>query len=128
MFCAFCGKQRDGHVKESTSNGAVSQNIGRFYEDNALWLSCPFVPVAGPAQESTQKSEVPIAKWARKVIMLIGAHADDDAMSHGNGTLAMLQAHGNQIYIVTLTTGNMGTQDPTFSASVCCRSTRIRRS
>jgi LmbE family N-acetylglucosaminyl deacetylase len=45
--------------------------------------------------------------------MLIGAHADDDALSHG--TLAMLQAHGNQIYIVTLTTGNVGTQDPNLS-------------
>jgi len=45
--------------------------------------------------------------------MLIGAHADDDAMSHG--TLAMLQAHGNQIHIVTLTTGNVGTQDPNLS-------------
>jgi len=27
----------------------------------------------------------------------------------------MLQAHGNQIYIVTLTTGNVGTQDPNLS-------------
>jgi LmbE family N-acetylglucosaminyl deacetylase len=45
--------------------------------------------------------------------MLIGAHADDDALSHG--TLAMLQAHRNQIYIVTLTTGNVGTQDPNLS-------------
>jgi LmbE family N-acetylglucosaminyl deacetylase len=31
-------------------------------------------------------------------------------LSHG--TLAMLQAHGNQVYVVTLTTGNVGTQDP----------------
>jgi LmbE family N-acetylglucosaminyl deacetylase len=70
-------------------------------------------PSLAPAQESPQKPEVPIDKWARKTIMLIGAHADDDAMSHG--TLAMLQAHGNQIYIVTLTTGNVGTQDPDLS-------------
>ena len=65
------------------------------------------------AQESGHKPEVPVDKWARKTILLIGAHADDDAMSHG--TLAMLQAHGNQIYIVTLTTGNVGTQDPNLS-------------
>jgi LmbE family N-acetylglucosaminyl deacetylase len=71
------------------------------------------LPSLAPAQESPQKPEVPIDKWARKTIMLIGAHADDDAMSHG--TLAMLQAHGNQIYIVTLTTGNVGTQDPDLS-------------
>src|SRR4029077_2120380 len=64
-------------------------------------------------QESAEKPEVPVDKWARKTILLIGAHADDDAMSHG--TLAMLQAHGNQIYIVTLTTGNVGTQDPNLS-------------
>ncbi len=45
--------------------------------------------------------------------MLIGAHADDDSLSHG--TLAMLQSHGNQVYVVTLTTGNVGTQDPNLS-------------
>jgi LmbE family N-acetylglucosaminyl deacetylase len=69
-------------------------------------------PSLAPAQES-HKPEVAVDKWARKTILLIGAHADDDAMSHG--TLAMLQAHGNQIYVVTLTTGNVGTQDPSLS-------------
>ena len=57
--------------------------------------------------------ETPVEKWTGKTAMLIGAHADDDAISHG--TLAMLQAHGNQVYIVTLTTGNVGTQDPSLS-------------
>jgi len=71
------------------------------------------LPPAAHAQESAEKPEVPVDRWARKTILLIGAHADDDAMSHG--TLAMLQAHGNQIYIVTLTTGNVGTQDPNLS-------------
>jgi LmbE family N-acetylglucosaminyl deacetylase len=71
-----------------------------------------FPPLAH-AQESAEKPEVPVDKWAKKTILLIGAHADDDAMSHG--TLAMLRAHGNQIYIVTLTTGNVGTQDPNLS-------------
>jgi LmbE family N-acetylglucosaminyl deacetylase len=70
-------------------------------------------PSLAPAQESAQKPEAPVDQWARKTILLIGAHADDDAMSHG--TLAMLQAHGNQIYVVTLTTGNVGTQDPSLS-------------
>lgn len=65
------------------------------------------------AQPPEQKPDVPVEKWAGKTIMLIGAHADDDALSHG--TLALLQAHGNQVYIVTLTTGNVGTQDPTLS-------------
>lgn len=65
------------------------------------------------AQEPVHKPDVPIEKWSGKTIMLIGAHADDDALSHG--TLALLQAHGNQVYIVTLTTGNVGTQDPNLS-------------
>ena len=65
------------------------------------------------AQQPASKPDVPIEKWTGKTIMLIGAHADDDANSHG--TLALLQAHGNQIYIVTLTTGNVGTQDPNLS-------------
>jgi LmbE family N-acetylglucosaminyl deacetylase len=65
------------------------------------------------AQMAPQKPEVPVEKWTGKTIMLIGAHADDDALCHG--TLAMLQAHGNQVYIVTLTTGNVGTQDPKLS-------------
>ncbi len=69
------------------------------------------VPLA--AQEPAQKPDAPIEKWTKKTVLLIGAHADDDALSHG--TLAMLQAHGNQVYIVTLTTGNVGTQDPKLS-------------
>ena len=65
------------------------------------------------SQRKEQKPDTPIEKWTGKTAMLIGAHADDDALSHG--TLAMLQAHGNQVYIVTLTTGNVGTQDPNLS-------------
>jgi LmbE family N-acetylglucosaminyl deacetylase len=57
--------------------------------------------------------ETPVEKWTGKTIMVIGAHADDDAQSHG--TLAMLQAKNNKVYIVTLTTGNVGTQDPKLS-------------
>ena len=69
------------------------------------------VPVLGQRPEHT--ADVPVEKWTGKTIMLIGAHADDDALSHG--TLALLQAHGNQVYVVTLTTGNVGTQDPSLS-------------
>jgi LmbE family N-acetylglucosaminyl deacetylase len=64
-------------------------------------------------QMQAQKPEVPVEKWTGKTILLIGAHADDDALSHG--TLAMLQAHGNQVYVLTITTGNVGTQDPKLS-------------
>ena len=65
------------------------------------------------AQRQEQRPETPVEKWSGKTAMLIGAHADDDMLSHG--TLAMLQAHGNQVYVVTLTTGNVGTQDPNLS-------------
>src|ERR1700746_87141 len=68
-------------------------------------------PVMG--QMAAQKPEVAVENWTGKTIMLIGAHADDDALCHG--TLAMLQAHGNRVYVVTLTTGNVGTQDPKLS-------------
>ncbi len=65
------------------------------------------------AQLQVPRPAEPVEKWTGKTVMLVGAHADDDALSHG--TLAMLQAHGNQIYVVTLTTGNVGTQDPKLS-------------
>lgn len=71
------------------------------------------MPLAVRAQFKEQKPETPVEKWTGKTAMLIGAHADDDALSHG--TLAMLQAHKNQVYVVTLTTGNVGTQDPNLS-------------
>ena len=65
------------------------------------------------AQQPEQKPQSPVEKWTGKTVMLIGAHADDDQLSHG--TLALLQAHGNKVYVVTLTTGNVGTQDPDLS-------------
>ena len=54
--------------------------------------------------------EVPIEQWKGKTILLIGAHPDDD--SYSMGTLGMLNANGNEVYIAILTTGNVGTQDP----------------
>ena len=77
-----------------------------------LWLllacSTPLL-----AQRPEHAPDVPVEKWSGKTILLIGAHADDDALSHG--TLALLEAHGNQVFVVTLTTGNVGTQDPNLS-------------
>ena len=72
-----------------------------------------FIPALAVGQQPEQKPDVPVEQWTHKTIMLIGAHADDDALSHG--TLALLEAHGNQVYVVTLTTGNVGTQDPDLS-------------
>ena len=62
---------------------------------------------------SFSQPDTPIKEWKGKTILLIGAHPDDDTYSQG--TLAMLHDHGNEVYIVTLTTGNVGTQDPSLS-------------
>jgi LmbE family N-acetylglucosaminyl deacetylase len=67
----------------------------------------------------TGQPDVPVEEWTGKTIMLICAHPDDDAMSHG--TLAMLKEHKNEIYIVILTSGNVGTQDPQISMTDLAR-------
>jgi LmbE family N-acetylglucosaminyl deacetylase len=68
----------------------------------AILLSVSMLALAQPEQ--------PVEQWKGKTILLIGAHPDDD--SYSMGTLAMLNANGNDIYIAILTTGNVGTQDP----------------
>src|SRR5271169_1079718 len=78
-----------------------------------LWVGMCAAASLAVGQMEPQKPELPVEKWTGKTVMLIGAHADDDELSHG--TLALLQAHGNQVYVVTLTTGNVGTQDPNLS-------------
>ena len=54
--------------------------------------------------------EIPVEEWTGKTILLIGAHPDDD--SYAMGTLGMLNANGNEVYVAILTTGNVGTLDP----------------
>jgi len=66
--------------------------------------------------------EVPIEEWTGKTILLVGAHPDDDAGRHG--TLAMLQENGNNVYILLLTAGNVGTKDRTMTRQ---RLEKIRR-
>jgi LmbE family N-acetylglucosaminyl deacetylase len=61
----------------------------------------------------SSQPEVPVEEWTGKTILLIGAHPDDDHQSHG--TLALLQDNNNEIFIVTMTTGNVGTKDPKLS-------------
>ncbi|MFH0759098.1 MAG: PIG-L family deacetylase [Bacteroidota bacterium] len=57
--------------------------------------------------------EIPVGQWQGKTILLIGAHPDDD--SYSQGTLGLLQANGNEVFIAIMTTGNVGTQDPKLS-------------
>tara|TARA_B100001057_G_scaffold501239_1_gene622340 strand:+ start:5088 stop:5954 length:867 start_codon:yes stop_codon:yes gene_type:complete len=59
--------------------------------------------------------EIPVEKWKGKTVLLVGAHPDDDYMSHG--TLALLNENENDIFILTLTTGNVGTKDLKISKS-----------
>ncbi|MEX0987402.1 MAG: PIG-L family deacetylase [Bacteroidales bacterium] len=65
------------------------------------------------AAASFAQPEIPVEDWEGKTILLIGAHPDDDAYSMG--TLGMLHANGNQVHILIMTTGNVGTQDPKLS-------------
>lgn len=57
--------------------------------------------------------ETPVEEWTGKTILLIGGHPDDDSGSHG--TLSMLNENGNDVYILIMTTGNVGTSDPTMT-------------
>ncbi len=66
--------------------------------------------------------EIPVEEWTGKTILVIGAHPDDDSQAHG--TLAMLNDHGNEIHILLMTTGNVGTKDPKLSKTDLAR---IRR-
>lgn len=66
-----------------------------------LFLLIPAALLAQP--------EIPVEEWEGKTILLIGAHPDDDAGRHG--TLAMLQDHGNDVHILLMTSGNVGTYD-----------------
>lgn len=80
-------------------------------------LSLILIPFLGFAQP-----EIPIEEWTGKTILLIGGHPDDDSGSHG--TLAMLNENGNEVYILILTSGNVGTGDLTMTRQ---RLERIRR-
>ncbi len=54
--------------------------------------------------------EVPVEKWTGKTILLVGAHPDDDAGRYG--TLSLLTENGNDVYVMIMTSGNVGTKDP----------------
>ncbi len=65
------------------------------------------------ASLAVAQPDVPVEQWTGKTILLIGAHPDDD--TYAQGTLAMLNENGNDVYIVIMTTGNVGTLDPKLS-------------
>jgi LmbE family N-acetylglucosaminyl deacetylase len=57
--------------------------------------------------------ETPVEEWTGRTVLFIGAHPDDDSGSHG--TMAMLQDNGNEVYVLLLTTGNVGTKDSSMT-------------
>lgn len=61
----------------------------------------------------TAQPNPPLETWTGKTVLHIGAHPDDDTYSQG--TLAMLKDHGNDVWVVILTDGSVGTQDPDLS-------------
>src|SRR5699024_11825395 len=68
------------------------------------------------------KPDTPVDECTGRTVLFIGAHPDDDSGSHG--TMAMLQDHGNDVYVLLLTTGNVGTKDPDMTRD---RLAKIRR-
>lgn len=66
-----------------------------------------------------------VENWKGKTVLLIGAHPDDDHQSHG--TLAMLNQNGNDIYILTMSTGNVGTKDPKLGKDDLAKIRRIEQ-
>jgi len=74
-----------------------------------------------PADVASQP-ETPVEEWSGKTILVVGAHPDDD--SHAYGTLSRLRENGNEIHVLILTTGNVGTKDPDMTRN---RLSKIRR-
>lgn len=74
-----------------------------------------------PSDVATQP-DTPVEDWSEKTVLVTGAHPDDD--SHAYGTLSQLQQNGNEIYVLIMTTGNVGTKDPNMTRN---RLSQIRR-
>lgn len=66
--------------------------------------------------------ETPVEEWTDKTILLVGAHPDDGSGAYG--TLSMLRENGNEVYVLLMTTGNVGTKDSTMTRD---RLAKIRR-
>lgn len=84
-------------------------------------LLCFAVVQPGWSQEGPQP-ETPIEEWTGRTILVVGAHPDDDSQAYG--TLSLLQENGNDIHVLIMTTGNVGTKDPEMTRD---RLSKIRR-
>jgi len=88
-----------------------------------LALLLPCLAMAQDYMNTARQPEVPVTKWKGKKILFIGAHPDDDQGSQG--TLAMLKDHGNEVWVLIMTTGNVGTKDPKMSRDHLARIRRM---
>ena len=66
--------------------------------------------------------ETPVEEWTGKTVLVIGAHPDDDSQAYG--AMSILKENGNDIHVVIMTTGNVGTKDPDMTRD---RLSQIRR-
>lgn len=90
------------------------------------------LPYMGVAQEpdttggiptgAETQPDTPVEEWTGKTILVTGGHPDDD--SHAYGTMSLLQENGNEIHVLIMTTGNVGTKDPDMTRN---RLSQIRR-
>lgn len=87
----------------------IHTNLNELFMKKIIGIMIFLIAFANPEIIHSQPS-TPIEQWERKTILLIAAHPDDDYQSHG--TLALLKNNKNKIFILTLTTGNVGTRDP----------------
>lgn len=74
-----------------------------------------------PTGAETQP-DTPIEEWTGKTVLVVGGHPDDD--SHAYGTLSILNENDNELHVLIMTTGNVGTKDPDMTRN---RLSQIRR-
>lgn len=104
----------------------------RFFSVLLALLLIGGMPLPGLAQEAdttggipsgtATQPDTPIEQWSGKTILVTGAHPDDDGYAYG--TLSRLQQNGNEIHVLIMTTGNVGTKDPDMTRT---RLSQIRR-
>lgn len=66
------------------------------------------------AAAQDQRPALPFREWARKTVLVISPHPDDDIIGAG-GALALLSGRDNHVVVVYLTAGEKGTFDPSLS-------------
>lgn len=95
-----------------------------------LLLAVAAIPTAAQDADTTggiptaqsMQPETPVAEWTDKTVLVIGAHPDDDSQAYG--AMSILQENGNDIHVLIMTTGNVGTKDPEMTRD---RLSKIRR-